>query len=113
MRHVMRLHEEPFEMIKNDLKTIEYRLNDEKRKKIKIGDTIIFNKRPLENEYIKVIVEDLKYYKDLLDMYSATFERDFKSKYSTPQDVVDDTPYYTEDEVKTHGCVAIYFRKYS
>lgn len=44
-------------------------------------------------------------------MYSATFEKDFKDRYDSPQAVVDDTPYYTNDEVEKYGCVAIYFKK--
>lgn len=109
--HKMRLNEEPFVMIKNDIKDIEYRLNDEKRQQIQIGDTITFYKRPLEKEKIKVLVTDLKYYKNLLEMYSATFEKDFKDRYDTPQAVVNDTPYYTKDEIEKYGCVAIYFKK--
>lgn len=38
----MKLNSAPFEMIKSGKKTIELRLYDEKRQKIKIGDTIVF-----------------------------------------------------------------------
>ena len=41
----MRLNEEPFNMIANDIKDIEYRLNDEMHQQIQIGDTITFCKR--------------------------------------------------------------------
>ena len=41
--HEMNLQEAPFRMIKNKTKTIELRLYDEKRRKIKPGDTIEFN----------------------------------------------------------------------
>jgi|GEM_PF-1672559 len=111
MNHTMRLHEELYEMIEIDLKDIEYRLNDEKRQLIRIGDMIAFYKRPEEKEFIRTIVTDLKYYKDLLSMYSATFERDFKDRYDSPQSVVDDTPYYSEEEISEHGCVAIYLKR--
>lgn len=40
--HHMNLNPEPFAMIKAGIKTIELRLLDEKRQKIQIGDTIIF-----------------------------------------------------------------------
>ena len=46
MLHEMKLNENPFERMKNGTKTIEFRLNDEKRKKIKIGDKITFSKLP-------------------------------------------------------------------
>jgi len=41
----MHLHPKPFERIKNGTKTVEKRLLDEKRKQIKVGDTIIFESR--------------------------------------------------------------------
>ena len=40
--HEMRLHNSPFKLIKSGTKTIEMRLNDEKRQLIKVGDSIKF-----------------------------------------------------------------------
>ncbi len=53
----MKLNPEPFEKIKSGRKTIELRLNDEKRQKISIGDTIVFsNTQDEENKiYTRVI----------------------------------------------------------
>ena len=42
MKHVMKLHSAPFEMIRSGRKTIELRLYDEKRRCISIGDEIKF-----------------------------------------------------------------------
>ena len=42
MIHKMRLFNEPYELIKRGLKTIELRLYDDKRQKILPDDTIIF-----------------------------------------------------------------------
>lgn len=111
MNHKMHLNAEWYELIEAGKKTIEYRLNDEKRRLIKIGDTITFLKRPEEVEEIQAIVEDLIYYPDLLEMYTATFDRDFKDFYESPQAVVDDTTYYSNADVQKYGCVAIYFKK--
>ena len=47
MTHNMKLNDAPFETIKNGKKTIELRLYDEKRRKIKIGDTICFKEDQL------------------------------------------------------------------
>lgn len=52
--HVMKLEEEYFNYIKNGTKRIEIRLFDEKRRKIKIGDKIIFYKLPDMKEKIEV-----------------------------------------------------------
>lgn len=42
MLHKMKLQEDPFKRIKNGTKTVEFRLYDEKRQSIQIGDEIEF-----------------------------------------------------------------------
>lgn len=49
----------PFERIKNGTKTVEYRLYDEKRQQIKIGDKIEFSKLPDLQEKLLVDVIEL------------------------------------------------------
>ena len=111
MNHDMHLDKIPFEMIENDIKNVEYRLNDDKRRKIKVGDTITFIKRPLGDEKIVAEVTKLTYYKDLLAMYTDTFDLYLCDKYKTPEEAVKDTPYYSEEEIKKMGCVTISFTK--
>ena len=111
VNHIMRLDKEPFDMINSGIKTAEYRLNDDKRKKIKIGDTITFLKRPEEKEKIVVKVVDLKYYPTLFDMYTDTFFNHLNRYYKDPKEVVEDTTYYSEEEIKKYGCVAIFLKK--
>ena len=43
MIHNMKLNEKPFNNIKNGTKTVEYRLFDEKRKLLNVGDNIVFS----------------------------------------------------------------------
>ena len=57
MKHEMRLLPKPFELICSGVKTVEIRLNDEKRKKIQVGDTITFRKLPEEEESIVTEVD--------------------------------------------------------
>lgn len=45
MLHKMHLKKEPFEKIRNGTKTIELRLNDEKRQQIQNGDFIVRSRR--------------------------------------------------------------------
>lgn len=111
MNHDMHLDEKSYNKIKNDEKKIEYRVNDEKRRKINIGDTITFYLRPEDKEFIKTKITDLKYYDNLFDMYSASFDHYFYKYYDSVKEVVDDTDCYTEEETKKYGCVAIYFEK--
>ena len=74
MLHKMKLNESPFERIKNGTKTIEFRLYDEKRQQVKIGDKIEFSKLPDLQETLIV---------DVIDLYREdTFENLFRKLYS-------------------------------
>ena len=59
MLHKMKLQEDPFERIKIGTKTVEFRLYDEKRQTIQIGDEIEFSKLPELQEKLLVKVIDL------------------------------------------------------
>lgn len=63
MIYNMKLHNEPFKLIKNGSKNIELRLNDEKRSVIKENDVIIF-KNKITEELIKTKVVKLHKYFD-------------------------------------------------
>ena len=79
MIHRMKLNESPFERIKDGTKTIEFRLYDEKRRQIKIGDQIEFSKLPELQETILV---------DVLELYiEPTFEKLFKKLYTDEEDI--------------------------
>lgn len=95
----------------NNEKKIEYRVNDEKRRKMKVGDTITFYLRPENIKYIKTKIIGLKYYNNLFDMYSDSFNIYMYKYYKTPQDVVNETTYYSDEEINKYGCVAIFFEK--
>lgn len=67
----MRLHPKPFEAIKKGKQLIETRLYDEKRQQIKVGDQIVFLKRPEEVEKLTVEVVGLSIFKSFLDLFKA------------------------------------------
>ena len=103
MLHKMKLQESPFERIKNGTKTVEFRLYDEKRRKIKIGDQIEFSKSPDLHETILV---------DVLDLYREdTFENLFKKLFDDNEEIKRKTSamyqYYSHDEEKQYGVVGI------
>ena len=56
------LHPDVFEIVKTGIKDIEVRINDEKRRKLHVGDTLIFLKRPLDDDVIVKKVKALEYY---------------------------------------------------
>lgn len=103
MIHKMKLQENPFERIKDGTKTIEFRLYDEKRNKIQIGDQIEFSKLPDLQETILVYV---------LDLYRAsTFENLFKKLFTDEEEIKNKASamyqYYTPAKEKQYGVVGI------
>lgn len=80
MIHKMKLNESPFDRIKNGTKTVEFRLYDDKRKQIKIGDKIEFLKLPELQE--KLVVEVIDLYQD------TTFENLFKKLYKEDKEEI-------------------------
>ena len=103
MLHKMKLNESPFERIKNGTKTIEFRLYDEKRKKIKVGDQIEFSKLPDLQE--KILVDVLELYKE------DTFEKLFRKLYTDEEEIIRKTKsmynYYLPEKEKEYGVLGI------
>lgn len=101
----MNLHPSPFKKVIEGTKVIEIRLNDNKRKLLKVGDEIEFTSREDYLQKIKTEVINLeifKSFKDLCDTYSPIdYGSVDKSEY------VDMYKYYSiEDEIK-YGVLAI------
>ena len=110
----MKLYEENFEELKSGKKKREYRLNDEKRKAIKIGDTIRFSKLPKKEEEIVTEVTKIETFDHWYDCYAKYFEEDFKDRYENVEAVVQDTyqgGYYTEEESEKNGCIVFTIKK--
>ena len=106
------LDEDIFEVVKKELKNVEVRVNDEKRRKLKIGDKIIFLKRPDDIETIEAVVEDLVYYQNFEELVkNYTMEELYLSNYSKEDFINLLKRFYSDDEVNKYGVVAIKFRK--
>lgn len=78
--HQLRLSEEPFATIASGHKTIESRLYDEKRRKIQLGDRIIFANSQNPSQTITVTVVGLLRYATFHDLFSHNDPRKFGSK---------------------------------
>lgn len=115
MEHIMKLFASSFEDLKAGNKKREYRLLDEKRQNIRVGDTIVFKRLPdLDEEYI-VDVKNIEVFDNWHDCYSKYFEEDFKDRYNNVDEVVKDTyegGYYTEEESKKYKCVIFTIAKH-
>lgn len=71
MTHHMKLNPQPFDMIASGSKTIELRLNDEKRQQIQIGDRIMFSKTTEPDVQILTEVVCLHRFPDFDQLYCA------------------------------------------
>ena len=73
MTHTMQLQPLPFEMIRNGTKTIELRLYDEKRRKIRVGDDIVFVLAGNPGETLRVRVTGLYVFDSFAKSQEAMF----------------------------------------
>ncbi len=105
---MMRLHELPFEQIKTGEKTIESRLNDEKRKELTVGDNIKFLKRPDEVESVLVEITNLYSFNNFEKLLSSFPASDFGGKDLT--DLLSIYKYYSKEDESKYGVVGIEFK---
>ena len=99
----MKLNESPFERMKNGTKTIEFRLFDEKRQQIKVGDQIEFSKLPDLQE--KLLVDVVELYRD------DTFEKLFRKLYDDEDEIARKTKamyeIYSPEKEQQYGILGI------
>ena len=106
MIYEMNLHDEPFNAIKRNRKVIEMRLNDERRKELKVNDLIIFSNN-LTNEKLEVIILDIKKYHDFYELYSNNKKEELgylKNEIADPKDMYQ---YYSKEQILKYGVIAI------
>ncbi|MGN1112699.1 MAG: ASCH domain-containing protein [Acutalibacteraceae bacterium] len=109
MKHRMKLNPSPFTMIKSGEKTIELRLNDEKRQKIKIGDEIEFENTDDSTQVLNAKVLNLYKFCSFEELYKSLPL--LKCGY-TSDDVCTAKPsdmerYYSAEQQKKYGVVGI------
>ena len=108
MIHNMKLWGDAFQSIADGNKTIELRLNDEKRQQINIDDTIIFNCTK-NNEVITARVKALHKFTDFKELYeNLPLE---KCGYSVDEldnaHYTDMYDYYSQDQIQKYGVLGI------
>lgn len=112
MTHCMNLELSAFFKIANGSKTIELRLNDEKRQKINIGNRIEFHCSDI-NSVIFAEVIKLHKFSDFEQLYKALplekcgySKDDLKTAHYTDME-----KYYTKSQIKKYGALGIEFQK--
>ena len=108
MKQKMNLCPEPFEMIRTGQKTIELRLNDEKRQKIQIGDTIEFSQTETREKLTAKVI-GLHRYNSFAELYNELpllkcgyTEADISKAKPEDMDI-----YYTPEQQSKYGVLGI------
>ena len=106
MQHTMNLHNCPFCKIKCGTKTVEMRLYDEKRRAIKVGDTILFTNNATNEQLTAQVtsVQTFPTFDDLYINYDMLSIGYAKGELASPKDML---TYYTAEQIATYGVVAI------
>lgn len=108
--HYMKLHNDPFNLIKSGTKTIELRLNDLKRQKIKVGDLIEFTNRITDEKMVVRVVDLIKFnsFSDLYKNFSKVSMGYGEDEDANPSDM---ELYYSLEEQEKYGVLAIKIEK--
>lgn len=106
MTHNMNLSSEAFKSVSLGKKTIEMRLYDEKRAKIKVGDKIEFE-NSVTHRKIKCIVVNLTRYKDFYELYSDIDKTAIGYSADETANAEDMHKYYSPEQIKKYGALAI------
>lgn len=105
MLHKMKLNQEPFEKIKNGTKTVEFRLYDEKRRTVQIGDEIEFSKLPELQEKLLVKVIDLYKEESFAKLFKKVFAGGDENEVRKKAEAM--YKFYTPETEKEYGVVGI------
>ena len=108
MKYIMKLNPKYFEYMKNGTKRVEIRLNDEKRKDLKIGDEIIFQKEPelKEELYTQIVSLNIKRnFKELIEKIDVS---EYSDKSESEGKFLNDLhKFYTKEQEEKYGIVGI------
>lgn len=107
--HKMKLTKTPFDMIANGEKNIESRLYDAKRRKVQVGDHIIFTNLDDVSENVETVVLGLSVC-DAFDTLFSQFPANQFGGTSKEHLATSIRKYYSEVDEKKYGVVGIYLK---
>ena len=106
MRYEMKLKQEPFLAMQAKTKTVEIRLQDEKRKNLKCGDEIIFT-NIATGEKLFTVVECIYKYANFEELYAHHDKISLGYKEEEQANPEDMLAYYSAKEVEKYGVMGI------
>lgn len=104
MKHDMKLNAVPYEKIKDGRKTIELRLNDEKRQKINVGDTLFFGHTE-EEAFLVCTVNALYHAPSFAELFECVDGK--KCGYEGKAEPDSMRAYYTQEQEEKYGVLGI------
>ncbi len=107
--HIMNLNSSPMKEIREGRKTIELRLYDEKRKKISVGDIIIFVNTENADDTLSVTVKNLFVYRSFAELYDnlSLLKCGYTAKNIDTASPDDMELYYSKEKQSQYGVVGI------
>ena len=109
MIHQMNLHAAPFDMIARGIKTIELRLYDEKRRRIAVGDEIVFTHSKKSARTLRCRVVALHIFPSFAELYNALplLKCGYTEDDINTADPADMDLYYSKEQQAANGVVGI------
>ena len=104
--HTLKLDPLYFDLIKQNIKTLEGRLNDEKRQQIHIGDKIIFFKEPELKETLEAIIIDKYVFASFIDMSNTLNKADLGFANASKEEMINTyRKFYSIEKEQKYGVV--------
>lgn len=107
MNHTLKLRPIYFDLIKENIKIYEVRLNDEKRQSMNIGDTITFLKEPNLIDSLPATIEARLTFPTFEAMASSLDNTELGFKGKSTQEIIDTYhSFYSATNEQKYGVVA-------
>ena len=106
MVHQMNLASKPFELVLNEQKKVEMRLNTPERRNIHIGDTIVFTNQD-DGRILEVLVLNIQIYPSFKELYANNDKSLLgydKDDIADPDDML---IYYKQENIDNYGVLGI------
>ena len=110
MEMIVHLDSDIFDIVSNGTKDVEIRVNDEKRRKLSVGDTLVFLKRPDDIESIRATITNLVYFNSFEEVVDYYEMRRIYLDSASKEDYINLMKrFYSDEEVSKNGVVGIEF----
>ena len=112
MEMIFHLKDEIFDLVKYGSKNIEIRLYDEKRRKLNVGDTLIFYKNEDESKKVIATVEELTIFDNIEELVNNYDLKNMYFENSSKEELISIfNEIYSQDKQEEFKVLAIKFEK--